>query len=74
MNGVKVGDVRVGRKVWLHGRCPMYVTGIFTTLKHVLDGDIDNGYNTMLYLDFPGNEGDVFEVGPNEVTLKEIKE
>lgn len=73
MNGVKVGDVSVGRKVWLHGRCPMYVTGVFTSLKHVLDGDMDKGDNTMLYLDFPENDGDVFEVSPDEVTFKEIK-
>lgn len=73
MSKTRSKEIIIGRKVWLFGRCPMYVTGVFTTLSKVLDGDMEKGDNTVLYLDFPENEGDVLEVDLDEVTLEEVK-
>ena len=53
-------DVKIGDKVCdKTDKFPMIVVGIFTTLY-----DMDNA---TLYLDFEGNEGDVFEADLKDI-------
>ena len=53
---MNIRDLRIGDKVCTKNGFPMVVVGMFTT-KYQLD----NPESGSAYLDFDGNEGDVFE-------------
>jgi len=65
---MKAQELRLGQKVtfaFSNGKksIPMIVTGIFTTLSDINNDDCD------VYLNFEGNEGDVWEVRASELSL-----
>jgi len=53
---MKITDARIGMKVAANNGFPMIITGIFTTLP-----DLNKSQAGTVYLDFEGNEGDVWE-------------
>jgi len=58
---MKITDARIGMPVNCHGMT-MYITGIFTFFT-----DLDKPDEGTLYLDFEGNEGDVWEEDVKDV-------
>lgn len=61
---MKVNELRLGMKVcYKYTKYPMVVVGLYTSLQ-----DIDNGEDDCdVYLDFEGNEGDMFEYKAHEL-------
>jgi len=53
---MKITDARIGMRVATKNGYPMTITGIFTFL-----GDLGQPEKGILYLDFEGNPGDVWE-------------
>ena len=62
-----ITDLRIGMTIASkHSRFPMKVTGIFCSKFPVLDNN-----NDVVYADFEGNEGDVFEYSINEIYIED---
>lgn len=53
---MKITDARIGMRVATANGFPMTITGIFTTFF-----DLEYEQRGTVYLDFEGNEGDVWE-------------
>ena len=57
---MKITDIRIGDRVQeKHTRFPMTVVGLYSTLDDLKSGTVN--------LDFEGNEGDMWELKPEEL-------
>ena len=61
---MKITDIKIGDKVCTANGFPMVVVGVFTT-----EYELENPESGVAYLDFDGNEGDVWEEDVKDLEL-----